>query len=167
MSLSTCTIYRALRDGVRDSEAAYRDLRGCCNILDSLCPRWTITKGVAKLANRLCSTPRMSGAQDPRGDAGQLPQDRPQSNFVTDQTDGEERGVLSGAHPRLAPLSYDLNAGNLPLSSPSQLVQDGDCELFPFEESYQSSLEDGPDGPFYQFDSFFPWMFDYGLPNST
>ncbi|KAL1880544.1 hypothetical protein VTK73DRAFT_5557 [Phialemonium thermophilum] len=55
MSMSTTTIYRALRDGQRDPDTACRDLHICCSILDRLSKTWTSAKGVTKLAKRLLS----------------------------------------------------------------------------------------------------------------
>jgi hypothetical protein len=53
IAFATTVIYRALRDRERPIELAFRDLRLCCNILDTVSQRWTSVRGVARLAKRL------------------------------------------------------------------------------------------------------------------
>ncbi|OHE95056.1 hypothetical protein CORC01_09713 [Colletotrichum orchidophilum] len=52
MSMSTTVIYRALRDGERAPEVAYKDLGACYDNLSILSQQWSSAKGVARLVRR-------------------------------------------------------------------------------------------------------------------
>lgn len=66
----------------------------------------------------------------------------------------------------------DLGLANPVLPTPDQLVQDFPYESLSLPESEQRPWEvpveayDGSDELFYQFESFFPGMFEYGLPDA-
>ncbi|KAH7177062.1 hypothetical protein EDB81DRAFT_773950 [Dactylonectria macrodidyma] len=64
LAMSTTVIYCALCDGVRDMDASFRDLRLCCEALDTLGHRWTSAQGVAKLVNRLMGSGKAIKASD-------------------------------------------------------------------------------------------------------
>jgi hypothetical protein len=53
ISLSTTAIFRALRDGQRDLDAAYEDLSRCHRVLVALGERWTSVRGMTRLTQRL------------------------------------------------------------------------------------------------------------------
>lgn len=169
MSVCTCAIYRALRDGVRNTDAGHRDLRSCCNVLDSLCPIWTITKGMAKLATRLCSIPQMSIPGRSSAEAGQLSSKRTQLKPVANETNNNVLSIPYEVGYRPTQTFNDAGVVDSGLESLNQPVQHLHCEPLSFVESYQRTWEipsetcDDFDGPLSQFDSFLPGMFNYGL----
>ena len=90
MAMSTTMIYRALRDGQREIVSACNDLRMCCDALNSLSRRWTVVRGVAKLANRLWKVLSVSfSAQQAADTNGQVPDQTPQADFVAVDAEGE------------------------------------------------------------------------------
>lgn len=167
MSMSTTIIYRACRDHQRHTDAAYKDLRLCCDTLDALSQRWTSTKGVAKLAKRLskilCQSvvtvgiqPQESGKNSRRGprlDTGAISlADR--SSSLVDPRD-------SGA----ANLDDVTMSTQIPGQADDGLQGEQAAED---DHSLQRHLADtwpGPDPSSFQLDRAFYDLFDYGMPN--
>lgn len=163
MSMSTTTIYRAFRDGQRDTETAYRNLCICCEALEALSQLWTSTKGVTKLAkqleNRLYRDLVMSkNLGDPV-----LRSAIPPTSRTTTLTDGlTDKYHRNGTRPDMKDTvtdmpvhvqpGQDLNVGGPPDSTESFLCAPSESSLCA-NECYN------------QLDEAFYGLFDHGAPD--
>lgn len=158
VSMSTTMVYRAFRDGQRDSKAAYEDLKSCCLALDSLSQRWTSAKGIARLAKRLLKVLSRSSVMNGHkvNNEEHLQREaRPVVVPYTPESDG--RRPAGVAH-------HDNRASGMARSDePAQAQQPDNTGVNPpFNpvENWQAI-----DASYSQLDRAFGELFDYGMPN--
>ncbi|KAK1494885.1 hypothetical protein CABS01_11113 [Colletotrichum abscissum] len=165
MSMSTTVVYRALRDGERAPEEAYKDLGACYDNLVILSRLWTSAKGVARLVRRLQQFTRPS-APPIRTTEG-----APCTCDDTHQHANVTRNPISNLNnlQRHGPTQDVTGSSVLPVSS---LVQPSEAFLPPDE----STDDDGQSGhraatwfvdglSYSHFDRAFYDFFDYGMPS--
>ncbi|KAL6415613.1 hypothetical protein AUP68_02179 [Ilyonectria robusta] len=160
ISMATTVIYRALRDGRRDTDTAFHDLGLCCNALDSLGQRWTSAQGVARLAKRLWRS-CMSVTVD------QQPSDANQPAQSSDGADSRTTGTAeeTSRHENDAAATLDESL----LSTAVSLQPNHPCMAGQASDSHQSYQDQfaqpllNLDGPCSQFNEFCDDLFDYGM----
>lgn len=157
VSISTCVIYRALRDGARESVTAYRDLEVCCDVLESLSDRWTSTRGICKLARKLCSIPRADIGRKPSGSDGDglSRSDIRVSRNQAGRPNRLEDGCMADeASPGMS--GNGANYGSLPAGQAPADVQ----STLDFPQSAPEYADDS----FVNLDRAFSDIFDFSLP---
>lgn len=162
MSMSTTMIYRALRDGQRDMDAAHKDLCLCCDALDALSQRWTSAKGVARLAKHLLGVLAKSGGlngndharRSSKPDAGTLTAAADRSSIMINQRNNEAATMAGVVPPK--PVSVQAERA---LQEEQALASN---------QNFQSQLREawpGIHASYSQLDTAFHDLFDYGMPN--
>lgn len=160
VSMSTTMVYRAFRDGQRDPQAAYEDLKSCCHALDSLSQRWTSAKGIARLAKRLLKVLSRSGVMNGhRVNNGEHLQRGVHPVVVPYTPESDDRRPAA-----VAPSPNNNRAPGMPSSdTAAQGDQPGNTSINPpFNpvENWQAI-----DASYSQLDRAFGELFDYGMPN--
>lgn len=162
MSMSTTVIYRALRDGERAPEEAYKDLGACYDNLIILSQLWTSAKGVARLVRRLQQFTR------PSAPPFRITEGAPCTCDNTHQHANVLKNPISNLNTLQRPTQGVTGSSLLPVSS---LVQPS--EVFPPEDPTDNEGQSGHqadtwfvDGLSYShFDRAFYDFFDYGMPS--
>ncbi|CCF39573.1 hypothetical protein CH063_00030 [Colletotrichum higginsianum] len=170
MSMSTTVIYRALRDGERLPEAAYKDLEECSHNLDVLSQLWTSAKGVAKLVRKLrrYTIPDTLSRRPSESNAANRTRRRsgPDSREQRPSACGTP---MSGAHRRDQGFG-GLQPPALPMSGSALdrdvLEREGsqDNEV-PLRSQHDEIWMDTHTPPYLEIDRAFYDFFDYGMPS--
>ena len=161
MCMATTVIYRAFRDGQRDTPTAHRHLSLCSEALAGLSQLWTSAKGVAKLAKRLVkvlsktdkATSTSKGNE--RGQAESGKEDAKiepliqSSSIVQQQNDPTNLGALMPTPISQVDPTFDGAQGTDTGDFQKQLTGD-----WP-----------GADPSYTQLDTAFHDLYDYGMPN--
>ena len=149
MSISTCVIYRALRDEARDADAAYADLRRCCEALDALGQCWTSTRGVAKLAKKLWSIRRL--------DEAAVIETTPEEQQHVRKRPRVEPDIPTAVHHSVYPTPGLDGGGTISTPVPTPFPGQSGGQM----QDISYVLE-----PWGELDMAFHDLFDYSLPNA-
>lgn len=160
ISMATTVIYRALRDGRRDTDTAFHDLGLCCNALDSLGQRWTSAQGVARLAKRLWRSCMSVTADQLPSDANQPAQSSasPDSGAIStiEETSRHQNVASANLDESLLSTSVSLQANHHCLAGQASDRHQN------YQDQFTQPLLDF-DGPCSQFNEFCDDLFDYGM----